>query len=181
MGFPEEAENYFRSAISNDPNNVECYYFYANWLVKMERIEEARSLLLRGVELSPAHTKILSLLNTLKGRSDGEFAGSLPSLLETVAKFPTSENYLELSLAYYRNGEYEKCIGACEKSLEMNPEFALAYNNMCSAYNKLGEWEKAIEACKKALEIKPEFELAKGNLDWAEEELKSKANSSEKD
>ena len=171
MGFPEEAEKYFRSALSYDPHNVEAYFFYANWLVKRDRTEQARSWLLKGQELSPAHIKTKSLLRDLEDIQVGGKASSLASLLETIDQFPTPENYLELSLAYYYASEYEKCIEACEKALESDPEFALAYNNICSAYNKLEEWEKAIEACHKALKINPEFELAKGNLSWAEEEL----------
>jgi len=171
MGFPEEAEKYFRSALSYDPHNVEAYFFYANWLVKRDRTEEARSWLLKGQELSPAHIKTNNLLRDLEDIQVGTKASSLASLLETIDQFPTPENYLELSLAYYYASEYEKCIEACEKALESDPEFVLAYNNICSAYNKLEQWEKAIEACHKALKINPEFELAKGNLSWAEEEL----------
>jgi len=48
--------------------------------------------------------------------------------------------------------------------LEMKPDYALAYNNMCSAYNALGEWDKAIEAGEKALAIDPNYKLAANNL-----------------
>ena len=50
----------------------------------------------------------------------------------------------------------------------MKPDYAPAYNNMCSAYNKLGEWDLAIEACRKALQITPDYPRARANLRWAE-------------
>ncbi|PCH94884.1 MAG: hypothetical protein COB85_05150 [Bacteroidetes bacterium] len=171
MGYPDEAENYFRQALSIDPNNVECYFFYANWLVKLNRNDEAKSLLLKGQQLSPAHTKIISLLSKLDNIPDIENESSLPFLLESANEFPTPENYLKLSLAFYHNGEYKECIKACQKALDKNQNYAAAYNNICSAYNKLEQWEKAIAACQSALDINPEFELAKGNRSWALDEL----------
>ena len=80
----------------------------------------------------------------------------------------TTENYLALSLMYYRAGQFEKCIEASKKALGLDPEYAAAYNNICSAYNELKMWDKAIEACDQALKIDPEFQLAKNNLEWAQ-------------
>ena len=89
---------------------------------------------------------------------------------------PTPEKYLDLSLKYYRSGMFEKCIEACEKALQLRPQFAEAYNNICSAHNEMKNWDKAIEACEKALEISPEFELARNNLQLAKDSLKDRNN-----
>ena len=88
-------------------------------------------------------------------------AGYLLNLIKTA---PTAENFLNLSLAYYQAEMYYKCIEACKKSLAIKPDYALAYNNICSSLNKLGEWDKAIEAGKMALKIDPNGQLAKNNL-----------------
>ena len=53
------------------------------------------------------------------------------------------------------------------KALELRPDYAAAYNNICSAYNELRQWDKAIAACSRALKIKPQYPLARGNLNWA--------------
>ncbi|PWG74994.1 hypothetical protein DF186_15020, partial [Enterococcus hirae] len=76
-----------------------------------------------------------------------------------VAQNPSPENHLELSLKYYQAGAYMKCIDECLKALSLKPDYAPAYNNICSAYNALEKWDKAIEACEKALEIDPDFQL----------------------
>jgi lipoprotein NlpI len=57
--------------------------------------------------------------------------------------------------------------------LKIRPDYAEAYNNICSAYIKLEEYEKAIEACNHALKIKPDYELAKNNLLIAQQKLKN--------
>ena len=90
-------------------------------------------------------------------------------------KTPSAGSQIDLSLAYYQQGEYEKSIEACKKALTFQPEYASAYSNMGAAYNQLKKWDKAIEACTKALKIDPEHRLAKGNLKWAiDEKAKSK-------
>ena len=48
--------------------------------------------------------------------------------------------------------------------MEVKPDSALAYNNICAAYNALKQWDDAIAACERALVIDPDFELAKNNL-----------------
>ena len=92
---------------------------------------------------------------------------NLQIAIETAEQNRTPDNYLTLSLRYYEAGQFEKCIEAAEKALEMQPEFAAAYNNICAAYNELQLWDRGIEACTQALEIDPEFQLAKNNLEWA--------------
>ncbi|MDD3877364.1 MAG: tetratricopeptide repeat protein [Bacteroidales bacterium] len=84
-----------------------------------------------------------------------------------VRNSPTPDVLLNLSLAYYNEKQYEKCIEVCEHATKINPDFFQAYNNICSAYNALGQWDKAIEACDNALRIYPDYTLAKANKAWA--------------
>ena len=84
-----------------------------------------------------------------------------------------NENYsysqwINLSLELYREKDYAKCILCCKKALEIKPNSAVAYNNICSAYNQMGAYEKALKACKKALEINPQMIRAKNNLKLAQ-------------
>jgi tetratricopeptide (TPR) repeat protein len=80
---------------------------------------------------------------------------------------PTAENYLSLSLAYYRAANFEECIGAARESLKRNPEYAEAWNNIAAAHNALGGWAEAIAAADQALRLKPAFALARNNRAWA--------------
>lgn len=95
-----------------------------------------------------------------------------PQLNVDSSKARTPEDLLNLSLAFYNMGMYEKCIDACEQALKLRPNYAAAYSNIAAAYNKLEQWEKGAEAAKKALEIDPDNAFAKGNLAWAISEIK---------
>ncbi|MDF1683861.1 MAG: tetratricopeptide repeat protein [Legionellaceae bacterium] len=144
-GKTKEAETYFKQAMQYGPNDPGVLYFYATFLKSTGRIVEAKSLLQRLVRLSPGH----------QGGRD---------LLLEINQAHTAENYLDRSLSYYNNKQYEACIKACQQALRLKPNYAAAYNNMCSAYGQLGKYHEAEIACLEALKIDPTFQLAKNNL-----------------
>ncbi len=163
----DEAEYYFKNGIQYGFMNPEAYYFYAKWLSEQGRMEEAKSLLNKCLEISPGHILASSLLNTLDSMKSYRADNGVELALEKVHTDPSPETYLNLSLAYYNNGKFKECITAAKKSLELKPDYALAYNNICSAYNELQQWDLAIEACNQALKIKPDYDLATNNLNIA--------------
>jgi tetratricopeptide (TPR) repeat protein len=170
---PAEAEQYFKNGIAYGKTNPEAYYFYARWLHKQNRKAEATDMLKQALQVSPSHANAKKLLATVQNSSGG-VGGKIPleTALEKAENNPTADNYLNLSLQYYRNKKYQQCIEVAQMALELQPDYAAAYNNICTAYNQLKEWEKAAEACQKALELKPDYELARNNLNWAVREMK---------
>lgn len=170
MGEPKRAEVHFKRALRFGPENPEVHYYYAQWLDRQGRADEALRLLESGLALSPGHTRIRALLESRQAQKVRTAESDIETLLARLEENPTPETYLDLSLAYYRAGRYQDCIDACLEALALRPDYALAYNNICSCHNKLGEWDKAIEACQKALEIAPDFSRAQANLKWALDE-----------
>jgi Flp pilus assembly protein TadD len=77
------------------------------------------------------------------------------------------DTFINLSLAFFNVGEFEKSIRFARRALEIQPTNAVAYNNLCAAYNGLGDWDMAIAAGEKAVQMAPDFALAKGNLAFA--------------
>jgi tetratricopeptide (TPR) repeat protein len=164
-GFPAEAEEYFKNAIRYQPTVPEGYYYYGRWLLNQGRRAEAQRLVEEGLRLSPSHIRLQGLRADIAAGNEPD--RRINDLQKALGKSPSAEGYLELSLALYRAGRFEECIQACEQAIVLKPDFALAYNNLCSAYNSLGEWDRAIAACNRALEIAPQFDLARNNLKWA--------------
>ncbi len=172
IGKPDDAETYFKNALSYGKENPGSYYYYGKWLYEKNRGKEAKRLLEKGIEISPGHVEIRKLLNTVALSESGNIQTRIKVLVENAKRRPTAENYLDLSLAYYESNLYNKCIDACGKALAIKPDYAQAYNNMCSAYIHLGQYDKAISTGKRALEISPEFERAKNNIKWAYQKRK---------
>ena len=82
---------------------------------------------------------------------------------------------LALSLQRYGEERYAESIAACRAALELWPDYAEAWNNICAAYNKLGRYEEAAAACEQALRYKPDFKLARNNLQYARKMTRASA------
>jgi tetratricopeptide (TPR) repeat protein len=201
-GLPLEAESNFQKAISYGSNYFEPYAFYAKFLKDNGRWDEAIAMTEKALTINPfsvmaldvlmnaylqtgswnklieTANKVLSFLpaskNALAFLEAAKNKTTIPGSDAIVQKPFTAEKYLDLSLTYYNQKEYEKCIDACNQALKLKPNFAEAYNNIGAAYNQMGLWQKGIEACTKALQINPNNKLAKANLDWAKGQLKIK-------
>jgi tetratricopeptide (TPR) repeat protein len=86
---------------------------------------------------------------------------------QRVAAEPTPQNYINLSNAYWRAQRYQDCVKAAQKALELEPNFAVAYNNIAAAYGGLGKFDAEIEAANEAIRLVPDFQLAQNNRNWA--------------
>ncbi|MDD3875886.1 MAG: tetratricopeptide repeat protein [Bacteroidales bacterium] len=198
LGLKEEAESHFKLAVQYGGSYSEPNYYYANFLYANNRITEAQHYAETALSLAPAHVssrhlllniyKVLNLKDKLNalieeslrinpedtyvmqfkqiGESDQPLEIALAE--QQALNEPTPENYLNLSLIYYNHSRFNECIEACNSALNLRPNYAEAYNNICSAHNAMGEWDKGIEACEKALSIKPDYQLARNNLRYAQ-------------
>lgn len=195
-----EAEQYYLKAISvSNPNNPDAFYYYAKFLFGQKRTREAIPYVEHSVKVSQGYiqaryllmsiyaetgqwdkleataTKTLELLpgdnvslNFVETARNRIVTSNAPPINIEDAKTPNQ--LLDLSLKFYNEGQYEKCIEACEAALKLKPDFSEAYNNICSAYNAMKMWDKGIEACEKALKINPANDYAKNNLEWAKKQ-----------
>ena len=91
----------------------------------------------------------------------------ITNLKQVALNQPTSANYVNLSLEYYKEGLYLESIWANQEAIRLQPNNVLAYNNICAAYNAMKDWPDAIKAARNALAIDSTFQLAKNNLNWA--------------
>ena len=165
MGQSGEAEQYFKNAVAYDPNNPECHFFYAKFLKEHGRTQEAIAELKTAVELAPADLEAKDLLMDIYATQGNR--QELAANLNPAAAGKTPEGLLDLSLEYYKAGQYEKSIQAARDALKLRPGYDLAYNNICAGYNMLKRWDKAVEACETAVRLNPENQLSRNNLAWA--------------
>ena len=163
MNQPEAAESFFKSALKLDPNNPEGFYYYAKWLSSRKRVEEATTLLQQAIGISPGHGSANSLMKDILARKKPSLQPPTEQT-ETADKLSTAEDYLSLSLKYNNDGRYPESIRACTEALKINPDYDLAFNNICAAYNALGQLEKAIDACENGIRINPHNPYLNNNL-----------------
>lgn len=93
-------------------------------------------------------------------------ANAIKTKENKVNKKLTANDFLNLSLKHYNNGNFIACIEAAKKSNKISPS-SNAFNNICAAYNALKQYDKALKACNNALKLNPKNNFAKGNLEIA--------------
>ena len=157
------AEQHFKDALRLAPTSPDSYTYYARYLLSHSRTEEARAFLRSALELSPTDLTARELLARAEGQTSNQPATQ------------TAESYLALSLQRYGEERYAESIVACRAALELRPDYAEAWNNICAAYNKLGRYEEAAAACEQALRYKPDLQLARNNLQYARDMAKASA------
>jgi hypothetical protein len=83
---------------------------------------------------------------------------------------PAAQQILNLSASLYQAGKYPEAIAMAQKALQVDPNYAEAYNNIAAAHASLRQWDEAIAAAQEALRLQPGLTLARNNLNWALEE-----------
>src|SRR5438105_2516877 len=151
------AEQHFKEALRLAPASPDSYTYYARYLLSHARADEARAFLQSALELSPSDLTARDLL--ARANATNQSATQTP------------EYYLDLSLQFYREERYVESIVTSRRALDLRPNYAEAWNNICAAYNKLSRYQEAAEACEQALHYNPDFELARNNLQYARDKL----------
>lgn len=75
----------------------------------------------------------------------------------------TAQDHLDRGLAAAAAGDFFTAIEEYTMAIELDPEFADAYNNRGVAYQALGDYEAAIEDYTRAIEANPEYAIAYRN------------------
>ena len=79
------------------------------------------------------------------------------------------ESYYNLGLIYYRTGRTQKAVVACQRAIELEPDFANAYGSLGRVYWEEGRLDEAIVQYKKAIGITPtdlEFHQDLARIYW---------------
>lgn len=75
----------------------------------------------------------------------------------TAADQEKAKMYLQMATDQLNDRQYTKALEACQKALEVDPQYAAVYNHMALVYMETKRFQKSEEAFKKALEIQPNY------------------------
>ncbi len=106
-------------------------------------------------------------VKTTETSAVGNIQSAVEAAKGATEKAPSYQTFLNLGLVYYQAGDFEKSVAATQKAIDLDPNQAVAYNNIAAAYGAMEKWDVEIAACEKALQLDPNFQLAKNNLAWA--------------
>lgn len=189
----DSAEFYYKRAVTFGSYSHLTHFYFARFLHQFGRYNEAQTELSRSLRISqyylPAVYLQLQIYTDLenwemlssylqklsnvfpKDETLGYYKkisvdriSKIEVVLQQVKQNPSSDNYLNLSLLYYNIQNYEACIEASKKAIEIDPNDSKAYNNVCAAFNVIGNYDEAIHWGEKAIQIDPSNQKAKNNL-----------------
>ena len=180
----DDAIEYYQLAIKLNPDaewtSIVCHALGAIYAEIKNNFEAAEATFNAGIVLDPNNVDIqLSLGDLYMAQNDLDRA--IKTYCDAIAVEP--ENYLtyaKTGLALWEKDYLEESIVAFHKSIELNPNFEIAQNNLGVVYlDGIGDPKESVEYFKNAIDINPNYTLAYFNLGRAYQALGEKALSAE--
>jgi len=125
-GYLEQAEAFFQLAEKENPGAAEPLYGIGSVYLEQQKRKEAREY----------------------------FERALKSTADYPATLPNAWNNLGILAA--REGNTDQAIGFFEKALQLNPDHAVALQNLGNAYRQKKDWDAARKTLEHALVLNPE-------------------------
>ncbi len=83
---------------------------------------------------------------------------------KSISKYPFALSLYDKGIDSLKENKFEKALQYFQEAVNIDPEFAFAWDNIGVCNRQLGNYEKAIEAYKKSLEIDPKGTLPLQNI-----------------
>jgi len=155
---PSEAVASFERVVELDPGRAEAYGWLARAQLVATDIEAAESALEHGLSINPEHPLLLQLYGQMLAGQE-RFDEAIRHFRKAVA---SSGEYAEprpdalhhtLATALLASGQLDEGVRALQRTLELNPNHALAHNDLGLVYENTGELDKALEHYERAVEL----------------------------
>jgi len=134
---------------------------------KSKELEDARK---RSDVLLEENKKLREEFVLAKGNAKQEGQQRYDNSIKELS----SIEWYERGLINYKNVDYEAAVRDFSKAIELNPEYATAYNNRGFAYMKLSKYNEAIIDFDKAIELNSKYATAYSNREIAYNSLNDK-------
>ena len=152
---PHEARQLFEKAVAKDPNFAMAHYDLAgaspNAKATTEHLDHAVALSKNATE-----GERLTIL-AFKAINNGDPAKWVDYLKQVTAAYPEDERaHVNLGVAYFfGQQDYESARQELQNAIEIDPNFAPAYNMLGYSYSSLKDYPEAEKAFKKYIELVP--------------------------
>ncbi|MBI5599623.1 MAG: tetratricopeptide repeat protein [Deltaproteobacteria bacterium] len=173
MGEVFFAERNYSSALAELTRAVEIYpddpasrHLLGMTYFAKGMLPEAGTHLKKAVELKPdyaeAHVNLGVVYLELRDW-DTAILHFNAALANIFYRTPDIAHY-NLGAAYYGKGDFARAAESFKKTVEIDPQYAAAYNNLGQSYDRINRLDEAVEAYRKAVSIEPLYTNAYYNL-----------------
>ena len=180
----DDAIEYYQKAIKLNPDSewtsIVCHALGAIYAEIKENYQAAEATFNAGMVLDPNNIDIqLSLGDLFMAQNDLDKA--IKTYCDAIAVDPLNfMTYAKTGLALWEKDYLEESVVAFHKSIELNPDFEIAQNNLGVVYlDGYGDPKSSLEYFKNAININPNYTLAYFNLARAYQAIGDKAHAAE--
>ena len=171
-----QAEEAFRQAVEEEPDNWEAYSFLAQSLAEQDKYDEARGYFETAREKAPDDEKSMQVKEIQRGyfvehAKYGITALSTDNFEEAVYQFEMATSiyaedpvgWVNLGVAYSNSQPSDalpepavNALGAFQKAVDVDPTYVEGWRNLGISYRNAGNHAKAQECFEEIVKIDPE-------------------------
>ena len=180
----DDAIEYYQKAIKINPDpewtSIVCHALGAIYAEIKENHEAAEATFNAGMVLDPKNVDIQLSLGDLF-MAQGDLDRAIKTYCDAISVDPLNfMTYAKTGLALWEKDYLEESVVAFHKSIELNPDFEIAQNNLGVVYlDGYGDPKSSVEYFKNAININPNYTLAYFNLARAYQAIGDKAQAAE--
>jgi tetratricopeptide (TPR) repeat protein len=156
MGKSELAIADLTTAIELDPYAIDAYNTLGSLYADLGRLTDAIADFTRFIELEPDSPVAYYFRGSMHG-AQWEWGAAIADYTRSLERAETVEAYIDRGQAYSHQGDFDRAIQDATAAIELNPGFALAYNNR--AYYLFltgGDLDQALTDVNQALALMPD-------------------------
>ena len=180
----DDAIEYYQKAIKLNPDaewtSIVCHALGAIYAEIKENYQAAEATFNAGMVLDPNNIDIqLSLGDLFMAQNDLDKA--IKTYCDAITADPLNfMAYAKAGLALWEKDYLEESVVAFHKSIEINPDFEIAQNNLAVVYlDGYGDPKTSLEYFENAIRINPNYTLAYFNLARAYQAIGDKSKAAE--
>ena len=180
----DDAIEYYQRAIKLNPDSewtsIVCHALGAIYAEIKENHQAAEATFNAGMVLDPNNVDIQLSLGDLF-MAQGDLDKAIKTYCDAISVDPLNfMTYAKTGLALWEKDYLEESIVAFHKSIELNPDFEIAQNNLGVVYlDGIGDPKASVEYFKNAININPNYTLAYFNLARAYQAIGDKSSAAE--
>lgn len=163
LGDYDQAIEEFRKIIEADKEN-RAAYFYLGWAYEEKgQLGEAEMFFRKSLEINPQNHEAYNNLGLIHYKR-GEWDLALREFESSLDLFESPEVYYNVSLVYTKKEKAEEATASIKKALELDPEYADAWNHLGNLYLARNNLDEAAKHFEKTVELDPAHVKALNNL-----------------
>jgi protein O-GlcNAc transferase len=156
----------FKASLAIEPNGMTARRGYAESLLQMRQISEARRALEECTRLSPGHAGILRSLGSCMAL-EGSLQDAEGTIKRSLEADPSSERgLLLLAAVVQKQKRFELCVKYTEAAVQLYPDSFTSRARLAIAYWDVGDLKGAMAARSAALRLVPDNRNLHSNLTW---------------